>query len=89
MSVRRVLRDPVEQELSPLELLFDLVFVLGVSQLTRQRSASSALNADPGELGVALWHQLECGPGAGSAVAKCLPIADSCLTASTPALSLS
>jgi low temperature requirement protein LtrA len=31
----RVLRDPVEQEVSPLELLFDLVFVLGVSQLTR------------------------------------------------------
>jgi low temperature requirement protein LtrA len=30
-----VLRDPLEQEVSPLELLFDLVFVLGVSQLTR------------------------------------------------------
>lgn len=30
-----VLRDPEEQEVSPLELLFDLVFVLGVSQLTR------------------------------------------------------
>ena len=34
-SVSPVLRDPVEQEVSPLELLFDLVFVLGVSQLTR------------------------------------------------------
>jgi low temperature requirement protein LtrA len=34
-SANRVLRDPVEQEVSPLELLFDLVFVLGVSQLTR------------------------------------------------------
>jgi low temperature requirement protein LtrA len=44
MSVRRVLRDPVAHEVSPLELLFDLVFVLGVSQLTRHRSASSALN---------------------------------------------
>ncbi len=30
-----ILRDPGEQEVSPLELLFDLVFVLGVSQLTR------------------------------------------------------
>jgi low temperature requirement protein LtrA len=30
-----VLRDPGEQSVSPLELLFDLVFVLGVSQLTR------------------------------------------------------
>jgi len=30
-----ILRDPAEQEVSPLELLFDLVFVLGVSQLTR------------------------------------------------------
>jgi low temperature requirement protein LtrA len=39
-SVSRVLRDPVEQEVSPLELLFDLVFVLGVSQLTRHLVAS-------------------------------------------------
>lgn len=30
-----ILRDPADQEVSPLELLFDLVFVLGVSQLTR------------------------------------------------------
>jgi low temperature requirement protein LtrA len=30
-----LLRGPAEQEVSPLELLFDLVFVLGVSQLTR------------------------------------------------------
>ena len=30
-----ILRAPDEQEVSPLELLFDLVFVLGVSQLTR------------------------------------------------------
>jgi low temperature requirement protein LtrA len=30
-----ILREPDEQEVSPLELLFDLVFVLGVSQLTR------------------------------------------------------
>ena len=30
-----ILREPEEQEVSPLELLFDLVFVLGVSQLTR------------------------------------------------------
>jgi low temperature requirement protein LtrA len=34
-SANPVLRDPLEQEVSPLELLFDLVFVLGVSQLTR------------------------------------------------------
>jgi low temperature requirement protein LtrA len=32
---KAILRDPVEQEVTPLELLFDLVFVLGVSQLTR------------------------------------------------------
>jgi low temperature requirement protein LtrA len=31
---RPILRDPAEQEVSPLELLFDLVFVLGVAQLT-------------------------------------------------------
>jgi len=30
-----ILRKPEEQEASPLELLFDLVFVLGISQLTR------------------------------------------------------
>lgn len=30
-----MLRQPAEQEVSPLELLFDLVFVLGISQLTR------------------------------------------------------
>jgi low temperature requirement protein LtrA len=30
-----VLRSPVEQEVLPLELLFDVVFVLGVSQLTQ------------------------------------------------------
>lgn len=30
-----ILRDPAEQAVSPLELLFDLVFVLGVAQLTR------------------------------------------------------
>ncbi len=34
-SETRVLRDSVEQEVSPLELLFDLVFILGVTQLTR------------------------------------------------------
>jgi low temperature requirement protein LtrA len=34
-----ILRDPLEQEVAPLELLFDLVFVLGVSQLTRHLSA--------------------------------------------------
>lgn len=34
-STNPMLRDPAEQEVSPLELLFDLVFVLGVSQLTR------------------------------------------------------
>ena len=30
-----MLRDPAEQKVSPLELLFDLVFVLGVAELTR------------------------------------------------------
>jgi low temperature requirement protein LtrA len=34
-SAKRILRDPVEQDASPLELLFDLVFILGVAQLTR------------------------------------------------------
>jgi low temperature requirement protein LtrA len=34
-SANAVLRDPLEQAVSPLELLFDLVFVLGISQLTR------------------------------------------------------
>jgi low temperature requirement protein LtrA len=34
-SANPILRDPADQEVSPLELLFDLVFVLGVSQLTR------------------------------------------------------
>jgi low temperature requirement protein LtrA len=34
-NAHRVLRDPLEQEVSPLELLFDLVFVLGIAQLTR------------------------------------------------------
>lgn len=34
-STNPILRDPAEQEVSPLELLFDLVFVLGVAQLTR------------------------------------------------------
>jgi low temperature requirement protein LtrA len=35
-----ILRDPAEQEVSPLELLFDLVFVLGVSQLARHLVAN-------------------------------------------------
>lgn len=34
-AVNSIFRDPEDQEVSPLELLFDLVFVLGVSQLTR------------------------------------------------------
>jgi low temperature requirement protein LtrA len=42
-SANRILRDPVEQEVSPLELLFDLVFVLGVSQLTQHLVARPTL----------------------------------------------
>jgi low temperature requirement protein LtrA len=34
-SANPILRDGADQEVSPLELLFDLVFVLGVSELTR------------------------------------------------------
>ena len=60
-----------------------LVAKLGTRRVARSSSSRA------GQRGVLLWHELECGPGAGSAVARCLPIADSRRAASTPALSLS